>query len=94
MALIQYKDAELGQCGGREITTTSSTTANANSYFYAIQFITTAIVTAQSNYASTPNPNLKSITSGFTAGTIVFGRFSAITLKEAGAAAIGYFAAE
>jgi len=94
MALIQYKDAELGQCGGREITTTSSTTANANSFFYAIQFITTAKVTAQTNYSSTINPNLPSFTSGFTAGTIVFGRYTAITLAEAGAAAIGYFAAE
>ena len=81
----------LGQKGGRAIVGTTSVTANAAGYFYAIQFVTSAIVTSNSIKAGSDSPSLASITSGFSAGTVVYGQYTAITLSAADAAAIGYF---
>ena len=85
----EYKNAELGLLGGRAITGTSAITANAAGYFYAIQFVTSAIVTSQADKTGANNPRLAAITAGFTAGTVVFGQYSSITLSQG--SAIGYF---
>jgi hypothetical protein len=86
------KNAGYGQYGGRVIKTTSATTANASGYFYAVQFTGTAVVTTQVDYDTTPNPWLAELTAGFTAGTIVYGKFKSITLTSG--TAIGYYATE
>ena len=83
--------AGYGQKGGRSIVGTTSVTANANGFFYALQFITSAIVTGQVNLAGSDNPGLAAITSGFTAGTVVYGKYTSIKLGTANSAAIGYF---
>ena len=85
-----YADLGFGQNGGAVIGS-AAVTANANGYFFAIQFITSAIVSSNSIKAGSESPSLASITSGFTAGTIVFGRYTSITLKETAAKAIGYY---
>lgn len=85
----EYKNAELGLLGGRVIGT-AATTANASGYFYALQFATSAIVSAQKPKEGAPEqPNLTSITQGFTAGTKIFGQYTSITLSQG--KAIGYF---
>jgi hypothetical protein len=81
----------LGQKGGAAIVGTSSVTANANGYFYAIQFITSAIVSSNTIKAGSNSPSLASITAGFSAGTIVYGQYEAIKLSVATASAIGYY---
>ena len=82
---------QLGQKGGRTIVGTSAVTANASGYFFAIQFITSAIVTGQVMKSGVDSPSLSSCTSGFTAGTVVYGQYTTITLNTAAATAIGYF---
>lgn len=82
--------AEFGQYGGKAITGTAAVTATASQFFYKIHFVTSAIVTAQTNYTTGgANPLLYAITAGFTAGTIVFGKFNSITLSQGNA--IGYY---
>lgn len=81
----------LGQKGGRAIVGTTAVTANAAGYFYAIQFITSAIVSTNVMKAGVDSPALASCTSGFTAGTVVYGQYTSIKLDTASATAIGYF---
>ena len=88
----KYASAELGQEGSIAITGTSAVTANANSYFFAINWTTSAVVTHQSNFTGANNPGLALITAGFTAGSWVYGQFTSITLSEG--AGIGYLAEE
>jgi len=81
----------LGQKGGAAIVGTSAVTANAGGYFYAIQFITSAIVSANVMKAGSDSPSLASCTSGFSAGTVVYGQYTSIKLNTAAATAIGYY---
>jgi len=84
-----YANAELGLLGGRAITGTSAITANAAGYFYKIHFITSSVVTNQAGVSGTTNPMLAALTAGITAGTIVYGQYTSITLSSG--QAIGYF---
>ena len=86
-----YAAIGFGQIGGRAIVGTSTVTANANGYFYAIQFITSAIVSSNNIKAGADSPSLASCTSGFTAGTVVYGQYTGIKLDTATSTAIGYF---
>ena len=81
----------LGQKGGRTIVGTTAVTANAAGYFCAIQFITSAIVSSNTIKSGSDSPSLASCTSGFTAGAVVYGQYTSITLNTAAATAIGYF---
>lgn len=86
-----FAEIQIGQKGSRDIIGTSVVTANANGYFYAIQFITSAIVSASVLKTGFTGSTLTSHTSGFTAGTVVYGQWSSIKLNTAAATAIGYF---
>jgi hypothetical protein len=80
--------AEFGQYGGKAITGTAAVTATTSQYFYKIHFVTSAIVTTQADHTeSEANPVLSAITAGFTAGTIVYGKFNSITLSQGNAIA-------
>lgn len=77
-------EVSMGNKGSKEITGTSEVTGN----FTAIQFMETSVVAAQTDATGTSNADLTAWTGGFLAGTIVYGRWSAITLTSG--SAIGY----
>ena len=85
-----YADLGFGQNGGAVIGS-AAVTANANGYFFAIQFITSAIVSSNNIKAGADSPSLASCTSGFTAGTVVYGQYTGIKLDTATSTAIGHF---
>ena len=80
----------IGAIGSKEIVGTSKVSAENGAYFFAIQVTADMIVAGQENVTGATNMNLSLITGGIPAGTVIYGKFSSITLTSG--QAIGYYA--
>jgi len=80
----------IGAFGGKVITGTSAITPATGYYFYAIQVTSDIIVSTQGNVSGSTNPVLSSLTGGISAGTVIYGKFTSMTLSSG--EAIGYYA--
>lgn len=79
----------IGAVGSKAITGTNAVTPATGYYFFAIQIIADAIVSAQGDVTGALNATLSSFTV-IPAGTILFGKWNSITLSNG--QAIGYYA--
>ena len=80
----------IGSLGGKAITGTSAVTPDTGYYFYAIQVMADIVVSAQGNVSGHTNPTLSALIGGVPAGTVIYGKFTSITLTSG--EAIGYYA--
>lgn len=83
----EYMSTSLGEYGSMGITGTSEVTAPTNSYFIAIQVIDDITVSAATDYQIANQVDLTAFTN-IVAGTVIYGKWSAITLSSG--SAIGY----
>lgn len=81
---------DIGLYGSKEIVGIAKVSAETGNYFFAIQVISDIVVSAQENEGSFNNMNLSLLTGGISAGTVIYGKFSSITLSSG--QAIGYYA--
>lgn len=79
----------VGALGGKAITGTNAVTPDSGYYFFAIQIIADAVVSAQGNVAGATNVTLSSL-STIPAGATIFGKWNSITLTSG--VAVGYYA--
>lgn len=85
-AILQY----IGLYGSKEIVGITKVSAATGSYFFAIQAISDIKVASQENEPESTNANLSLLTAGIPAGTVIYGKFTSITLTSG--QAIGYYA--
>lgn len=79
---------QFGYIGSKEITGTSAVTPASGFEFIAIQFMEDSVVAAQASPSGSKDMVDLTAYTSISAGTIIYGRFSSITLTSG--SAIGY----
>lgn len=87
MTIRNRSEEVMGGCGSKAITGTSAVTPPTGYYFFAIQVMVDMVVSAKSDVSGATNGDITTFTN-IPAGTILFGKFSSITLTSG--EALGY----
>lgn len=81
MAIRNRAEEIIGGVGSKAITGTDAVTPPTGYYFFGVQVIADAVVSAQGNVDGATNADITAFTS-IPAGTILYGKWNSITLTS------------